>query len=790
MLVLRWIDKNGRVIWMENRSVPVRDLAGNTIAVEGSARDITRLTQGEEALPKAYDELEIRVAERTAELRRVKEQLLLEMARRQQAQEALRQRKTQLQTLYQVAGALSRGAPIEEIYEAALSGLQDSLGVSGAGILLVEDDGVGRFQQWRGLSDRCRKAVEDYFLARVGARNPQSLLISDVGAQISLEPLRAVLLQEGIRAVGFFPLVFQGRLLGNFALFYSTVCEFCQEEVQLAETVASQMAFAVERAGAALVAARAERERRSEAQGFRRIFERSPIGMALADADFRLLKVNRAFCEMLGYTESELAALSVADITHPEDMSAEMPFLEQVLQGETDSFQLEKRYITKNREILWVNLSLMAIRNRAGEILYILGVVEDITHRVEAQLALRSSEERFRQLAENIHQVFWIRSADSKQLLYVSPAYKEIWGRSFESLYEEPLSWLEAVYPEDREAVRNAVEQLPQGEPVQKEYRIVLPDGSVRWIGSRAFPVRNESGEIYRIAGIAEDITERKHSDAELRKALETEKELNELKSRFVSMVSHEFRNPLCSIIMSVELLENFGSLATEEKKRDYLHRIKVAARQMTDLLENVLVIGRAEAGKLEFNPAPVDVEAFCRDLLEQMQLSAGCGHSISFVSQSFAAGVLEDREALKRTSSSSRARGGHKAGSYPCHRGQKLPCLDEKLLRHILGNLLSNAVKYSPEGGTVRLSLSCEGGEAVFEIADQGIGIPSDDLPHLFESFHRAANVGKIPGTGLGLAIVKRAVDLHGGEISVRSELGAGTTFSVRLPVGCRTVE
>ncbi len=611
-----------------------------------------------------------------------------------------------------------------------------------------------------------------------------------------MQPLRAVLLQEGIRSVGFFPLMFQGRLLGNLAIFNTTVGEFCQEEVQLAETVACHIAFAVERAGAAVVPALLERERSSEAEGFRRIFEVATIGMALAGADCRFFQVNRAFCEMLGYTESELAALSIADITHPEDMSAEMPFLEQVLRGETDSFQLEKRYITKNREILWVNLSLMAIRNRAGEILYILGVVEDITHRVEAQSALRGSEELRRQLAENIRQVFWMRSADSKQLLYVSPAYEEIWGRSCQSLYDQPLSWLEAVCPEDREAVRNAVEQLPQGEPVQKEYRIVLPDGSVRWIGSRAFPVRNESGEVYRIAGIAEDITERKHSEVELRKAWETEKELNELKSRFVSMVSHEFRNPICSIVMSVELLEKFGALATEEKKRDYLHRIKAAARQMTDLLENVLVIGRAEAGKLEFAPAPVDVEAFCRDLVEQMQLSAGSRHTVSFSSQSFAAGVVEGRgfsDAIRRSTREGdaiRRSTREKDAIRRSTREAKLPCLDEKLLRHILGNLLSNAVKYSPEGGTVRLSLSCEGGEVVFEIADQGIGIPSDDLPHLFESFHRAANVGKIPGTGLGLAIVKRAVELHGGEISVRSEVGAGTTFSVRLPVGCRTVE
>jgi signal transduction histidine kinase len=170
----------------------------------------------------------------------------------------------------------------------------------------------------------------------------------------------------------------------------------------------------------------------------------------------------------------------------------------------------------------------------------------------------------------------------------------------------------------------------------------------------------------------------------------------------------------------------------------------------MVQLLGDVLIIGRAEAGKLEFNPAPLDLAQFCRDLVEEMQLGAGAHHTITFVSQ------------------------GECAEAH----------VDEKLLRQILSNLISNAVKYSPQGGPVRLELTCGEREAVLQVQDQGIGIPPPDQEHLFETFHRARNVENIPGTGLGLTIVKKSIDLHGGTIAVKSQVGAGTTVTVTLPM------
>jgi signal transduction histidine kinase len=242
------------------------------------------------------------------------------------------------------------------------------------------------------------------------------------------------------------------------------------------------------------------------------------------------------------------------------------------------------------------------------------------------------------------------------------------------------------------------------------------------------------------------DISDRKQLETQLRASLEREKELGELKSRFVTMTSHEFRTPLSTIFSSVELLEHYSHQWTEEKKHLHFNRIRNAIRHMIRILDGVLHIGKAEAGRLEFKPAPLKLGQFCVDLLKE--LPSG-DREIVFINQ---------------------------CCDLCC-------CLDENLLRHILSNLISNSIKYSPSGSKIKFEVSCQNQQVVFEIQDNGIGIPPEDQQHLFESFHRASNVGNIQGTGLGLAIVKRCVALHGGEISVESQVGVGTKFEVKIP-------
>jgi PAS domain S-box-containing protein len=232
--------------------------------------------------------------------------------------------------------------------------------------------------------------------------------------------------------------------------------------------------------------------------------------------------------------------------------------------------------------------------------------------------------------------------------------------------------------------------------------------------------------------------------------ALTQEKELNELKSRFISMASHEFRTPLSTILSSADLLEYYIQEGSIEKTLEHIQRIQKASVNMTELLNDILVIGKTEAGKIDYSPSSFDLVKFGGDLVEEMQLSVDSKHELTFVSyERYIAAYM-----------------------------------DEKLLWHILTNLLSNAIKYSPKGGNVQLKLFCQDGAAVFQIQDEGIGIPKEDLPHLFESFHRAKNVGTISGSGLGLAIVKRSVDLHSGQIAIESAVGVGTTVTVTLPL------
>ena len=242
----------------------------------------------------------------------------------------------------------------------------------------------------------------------------------------------------------------------------------------------------------------------------------------------------------------------------------------------------------------------------------------------------------------------------------------------------------------------------------------------------------------------------RHQAEEKMRQALQKEQYLAELKSRFLAMAAHDFRTPLTTIQSSTELLQNYGHKWSEEKRQVHYNRIKNAIVSMTQLLDDVLIVGKEEAGKLDFNPQPLDLQGFCQEIIEEMQQGDRDGHPI------LAQFSGDCQEAI----------------------------MDEKLLRHILTNLLSNAMKYSPPGSSVRFQLQCQDHQAIFQIQDSGIGISTEDQKKLFEPFYRATNVGNIPGTGLGLAIVKKCTEVHQGTLSVHSEIGAGTTFTVVLPL------
>ncbi|MES2950049.1 MAG: ATP-binding protein [Pseudomonadota bacterium] len=245
------------------------------------------------------------------------------------------------------------------------------------------------------------------------------------------------------------------------------------------------------------------------------------------------------------------------------------------------------------------------------------------------------------------------------------------------------------------------------------------------------------------------DVTARRQAEDDIRQALERQRELNVLRSRFVAMTSHEFRTPLASILSSAELLRYYNDRVSAEDRDGLLQSIEAGVQRMTLMLDRILLIGKAEAEMLEFNPKPLDLKTLCEQLIKE-----ACQQHADAKSPITLDWELDDDPQL----------------------------FDEKLCRHIFSNLLSNALKYSPAGGHVHMSVHSAQGRTVLEVRDQGIGIPADELHHLFDSFHRASNVGAIAGTGLGLSIVKKSVELHGGTITVSSTIGEGTCFTVVL--------
>jgi len=366
---------------------------------------------------------------------------------------------------------------------------------------------------------------------------------------------------------------------------------------------------------------------------------------------------------------------------------------------------------------------------------------------------LRESERRFRAIFDSSFQLIKLLTPEGI-VLEVNQTALDFAGVRSQNIVGRPI-WEQLIWqhsPNGKEQLKEGIAKAATGEFFRREIDFLGKSGQIITVDLSLKPVKNDTGQVLLLIAEARDISDRKRAESETLKALAREKELSELRAKFVTMVSHEFRTPLTTIQFSTALLQDYSSKWPEEKKSTHFVRIQLAIKRMTELLEDILVIGKIEANTLQFQPISLNLEKFCRQLVEEQQLNDSNQHPIACM-------VKGDN----------------------CNAQ-----MDEKLMRQMLGNVLSNAIKYSPIGSPVSLRLNCQNGEAVFQVQDQGIGIPQADLERILETFYRAPNVGTISGTGLGLAIVKRAVELHGGQLAIDSQEGKGTTFTITLPLIC----
>ncbi|WP_427159287.1 ATP-binding protein [Aliinostoc sp. HNIBRCY26] len=375
-----------------------------------------------------------------------------------------------------------------------------------------------------------------------------------------------------------------------------------------------------------------------------------------------------------------------------------------------------------------------------------------LKHRLERDI--RENRDKLATLLNSISDAV-IATDDQGIITFMNPAAEALTGWNRQDAIGEDVAKIFSLIDEVTEAkIENPVRKVLREQQVvylEEFTSLITKEGKRIPIGDSASPIMRPPDQINGVVIVFWDISERRKTEL-LEQALRKEREVNYLKSLFISTVSHEFRNPLSVIQTAVELIELQGENLTESRKDIYLKRIKTAVQSMKNLMEDVLFMGRAEAKRLVCNPQKLDLRKFCQELVEEFTSVITSGHEVIFTCAS------------KLTEA----------------------YVDEQLLNYILVNLLSNAVKYSPHNEVIRLDLICdqEKNIAIFEIQDEGIGIPEADQKRLFESFYRASNTQSIEGTGLGLVIVKRCVEAHQGTISFSSQEGQGTTFTITLPL------
>lgn len=460
--------------------------------------------------------------------------------------------------------------------------------------------------------------------------------------------------------------------------------------------------------------------------------------------------LNPSWTQMIGYTVEESLGQPFYKFISPQNQHGNHEGYLALIANRNQSSRHILQYQHKNGEYRWAEVFAQLLFDNAGQPIGTTGTITDITEKRQAMAALRESEQRFREFAENIDDLFWIHSADPFQLLYVNPAFERLWGFPSQRYYEDAYSLLAVIFDDDKPKVLEALERYQQSEEIAITYRVCQPDGALRWLSSRTFVMRNESGQPLRYIGITTDVTSQKEQEFVLYQSLQREQELNRLKSQFVSTASHEFRTPLATIQSSVDLIKLYldrSELAVVSSIQRHLTVIEKEIAHFGELLADILLIGKIDAGKMAVTIKMTDIQALASGVV---------------------ATYFSDRSDNRTVQVSM-------VGT------PRLVPLDEKLITHVLVNLLTNAFKFSKDDPKLTIQFDDQG--LIMTVVDQGIGIPAEDVPHLFETFFRARNAISIEGSGLGLSISRQFVELHGGSLTVQTEETKGTMFLINLP-------
>jgi PAS domain S-box-containing protein len=485
---------------------------------------------------------------------------------------------------------------------------------------------------------------------------------------------------------------------------------------------------------------------------YRDFFDNSVEGICQSSPQGRLLDVNKAMAEICGYASPSEFRARVIDMA--SDLYVEpgrrADFL-RILKEHGKARAFESQVKRRDGAAVWISENARAVHGPNGKLLHYESLVTDITERKAIERELRRSEERFREMAERISDVFYIASLETGNWSYVSPAFEGIWGRPLAEVYARPALWIEAVMPDDREKVLAAREQLALGKESRIEYRVQRPDGALRWIDDRSYPIREPAGGIRRAVGVAMDITPRRQLEEQLLQAQKME-----AVGQLAGGLAHDFNNVLTIVIGYARLLLDNGSMPPDAVEA--LTQIYSAGTRAANLTRQLLIFSRKQ---------PVDRRA--------VDLNQIAGEIFDMLRRLIGAHIKLELELAPDACTTD---------------------ADPGMIEQVLMNLAVNARDAMPRGGTLVISTGfatieaaairhnpqAHPGEfACLAVRDTGCGIPPENLQRVFEPFFTTKSAGH--GTGLGLAMAFGIVKQHGGWIDVESTVGVGTCFRIFLP-------
>jgi len=707
-LEIDYVAPDGRITPIEIHGTAVDTPEG--LHILGLCQDITTRRQNEVELERSRAELEDRVQRRTAELSAANHELKQEVEERKRAESELREVNQRLQDLAKnVPGILFQlcaggdGSSVEIPYVS--SGIKRLLGVDAEEIIadprisfdLVEFDDSSEFRQ--RVREVALSGTPFKTELRCTARDGESKWIS-VSAVAHQQP-------DGAR------------------LYNGIAIEITEQK-------------------------RAEQAIKVSEQRFRDLVEGSIQGI-LIHRDFEPLFVNEAYASIYGYSPGELLLMeSIFPLTAPADRTRMNYYKQSRMRGGNVPSHYRCHGVRKDGTEITLEQSARLIDWEGQPAIQITAV--DISEREHAEAQLRQNEATFRQFADNIHEVLWMRSPDYQELTYVSPAYESIWGRSVEEIHSNPAEWMSAIHPEDRERVESSLYSRLEGAGWAEEYRILRADGALRWIHDRGVPVKDENGAVVRLVGIAEDVTESKLAAEQLRQQRDELAHVARLSTmgEMASGLAHELNQPLSAIgtYSSSGLIGLESGSLSIERWREVLQKINTQAQRAGDIINRLktLVAKRAP------HRTPIDVNELVHDVASLVDSELRTNH------------VRLNLE-LQPNLPSAHA--------------------DPVQIQQVLVNLLMNgidAVSSSPlDQRSLSITTSKHGEQGVEVcIADSGPGVSLEHLEQVFEPFFTT----KDAGMGMGLSISRSIIEAHGGKLSIDAGREGGAAFIFDLPV------